>query len=83
MMRPKTEKEKRRLEDILRTLDGLGSVLGSVESKKGRARDRIMRSRLEEFGIEKTEFRDYAKLILPVVFFGAFIIFLIIALTSP
>jgi hypothetical protein len=50
-LRPKTEKEHNRLEQIVRTLDGLGAVVGKWEGSR-RRRKRLHEQRRVEAGIE-------------------------------
>jgi hypothetical protein len=54
-LRPKTEKEHNRLEQIVRTLDGLGAVVGKWEGSR-RRRKRLHEQRRVEAGIEAAQY---------------------------
>ena len=76
-LRPKTEKERQRLENVLSTLDGLGDMFRQLESKE---KKRIMKSREKEFQIEGDG--SLLKMLLPVVFIALSVFVAILALTS-
>ena len=77
--RPKSDRERQRLEDIMRSLDGLGYMLEKTEKKYAR---RVKAAREREFGIERTSFGSYFKIIVPFVFLGLFVIVLIAAVND-
>jgi len=74
-LRPKTEKERERLEEIMNRLDGIGDMLKQLETKERR---RIMASRSKEFGLEDTSFIDYLKISVPFILLGLFLILVIL-----
>ena len=78
-MRPKTEDEAQRLQQILRTLDGLGDNLRKIERRYGK---RIKASREEEFGLQKVGMGSYIKLAIPFILLSMFLIVVVIALSQ-
>lgn len=79
--KPKSERERRRLEQIFSTLDGLGELLQKVE-KKSRHKRRIMAMREDEFGLSSNSMWDYIKIVIPFIILGAFVISLIALLSQ-
>lgn len=77
-LRPKSERERQRLEDIFSSLDNLGHMMSKLESSR-RYGGKIRESRSEEFGISSIGIGDILKVIVPFVILGAAGFFLILA----
>lgn len=80
-LRPKTERERQRLQDIFNSLDNLGNMMTRIEHSR-KFGNKIRGSRSEEFGIGKIGFMDVLKVLAPFAILGLAGFFLIIALTQ-
>jgi len=78
-LRPKTENERKRLEQSLARLEGIGDMFKHLESKQ---KKRIMAQRSREFGIERTGFKDYLKVAFPVILLVLAIFVIVIAINE-
>ena len=78
-LRPKTEKERVRLENVLSTLDGIGDLFRELETKE---KKRIMQSRSQEFGLEGNSIGDLLKLFFPLLLIGGALFVVFLALTT-
>jgi hypothetical protein len=76
-LRPKTERERQRLEDIFATLDNLGDMMSKLEGSRKYGR-RIKESRSEEFGIQGIGIGEIIKVVIPFVLIGIAGVFLIL-----
>ncbi|MHA2251390.1 MAG: hypothetical protein ACXAD7_13595 [Candidatus Kariarchaeaceae archaeon] len=74
-LKPKTEKDRRRLEQILYTLDGLGDVLGKWEGSRKRKK-RLERMRKLDSDEEDEPGLPFMKLIVPLILFFIWLIVL-------
>ena len=77
--KPKDERERQRLEQVLRTLDNLGETFRELETRE---RKQIMRSRESEFGLEGGGIGTIVKMLAPIVLIGLSLFVVILALTT-